>query len=109
MNTDEKVYSQGYNLAKWLSRAVGGGHHVLPHRPFLMDYSVKALDPRVPSSTTNSEESYYLIGQSRDYPTALLDSDGNERAVIHLRNSDLNLLHILLQQLSQTSLQAEAR
>ena len=39
--------------------------------------------------------SYYLKGQSTSYPTVLLDFDGNERASIHLRDNDLNLLHIL--------------
>jgi hypothetical protein len=45
-----------------------------------------------------------LKGQSTSYPTASLDFDGNERAAIHFRNSDLNILHILLQQLQSEGL-----
>ncbi len=100
MNTDERVYSQGYNLVRWLGETAGGAHHVFAHRPLLASYSLKSLDPRVPPATVNSESSYYLKGEGSDYPTALFDSDGNERASIHLRDSDLNSLHILLQQLS---------
>src|ERR1044071_5190596 len=65
----------------------------------MMDYSLKSVYPFVPLITTTTPDSFYLKGQSTDYPTALLDFDGNERAAIHLRNSDLNVLHILLQQL----------
>ena len=99
INTDERVYSQGYNLVKLLGSAIGGGHHVITKRRLLLDYSVKGFYPLVPLITTTTSESYYLKGQSTDYPTALIDFDGNERSSIHLRDSDLNLLHILLQQL----------
>src|SRR6185295_17108650 len=47
--------------------------------------------------------------QSDDYPTALLDFDGNERASLHLRDPDLNLLHILLQQLEHSDLSEAMR
>ena len=57
----------------------------------------------MPLITTTTDDSYYLKGESTDYPTALLDFDGNERASIHLRNSDLNLLHILLRQLQRNN------
>jgi hypothetical protein len=100
-NTDERVYSQGYNLVKLLGSAAGGGHHVITKRRLLLDYSVKGFYPLVPLITTTTPESYYLKGQSTAYPTALLDFDGNERSSIHLRDSDLNLLHILLQQLQR--------
>ena len=98
-NTDERVYSQGYNLVRLLGSQNGGGHHVITKRRLLLDYSVKGFYPLVPLITTTTSDSYYLKGQSTDYPTALLDFDGNERASVHLRDSDLNLLHILLQQL----------
>ena len=100
-NTDERVYSQGYNLVKLLGSAAGGGHHVITKRRLLLDYSIKGMYFLVPLITTTTDESYYLKGRSSDYPTALLDFDGNERASIHLRDSDLNLLHILLQQLQR--------
>ncbi len=108
-NTDERVYSQGYNLVKLLGSRAGGGHHVITKRRLLLDYSLKGIYPLVPLITTTTPDSLYLKGQSTDYPTALLDFDGNERAAIHLRDSDLNLLHILLQQLQRKDLRPELR
>jgi hypothetical protein len=108
-NSDEAVYSQGYNLVKLLGSAEGGGHHVITKRRLMMDYSLKGIYPLVPLITTTTKNSYYLKGQSTDYPTALLDFDGNERSSIHLRDSDLNLLHILLQQLQRRETNAALR
>lgn len=101
VNTDERIYSQGYNLVKLLGSAAGGGHHVVTKRRLLLDYAIKGIYPLVPLVTTTTSDSFYLKGQSTDYPTALLDFDGNERASFHLRDSDLNVLHILLQQLQR--------
>jgi hypothetical protein len=103
-NTTERVYSQGFNLVKLLGSREGGGHHVITKRRLMMDYSIKGADPFVPLITTTTPDSFYLKGESTDYPTALLDFDGNERASIHLRDSDLNALHILLQQLQRRDL-----
>jgi hypothetical protein len=108
-NTDERVISQGFNLVKLLGSYTGGGHHVMTKRRLLMDYSVKAINPFVPPITTTASQSYYLKNQSADYPTALLDFDGNERAGLHLRNTDLNVLHILLQQLQRQDLSPQLR
>ena len=108
-NTDERVISQGFNLVKLLGSYTGGGHHVMTKRRLLMDYSVKAIYPFVPPITTSTSQSYYLKKQSADYPTALLDFDGNERAGLHLRNTDLNVLHILLQQLQRQDLSPQLR
>src|SRR5258708_1976290 len=108
-NTDERVISQGFNLVKLLGSYQGGGHHVMTKRRLLMDYSVKAINPFVPPITTTAAQSYYLKNQSAEYPTALLDFDGNEGAGLHLRNSDLNLLHILLQQLQRQNLPSQLR
>lgn len=108
-NTDERVYSQGYNLVHLLGSARGGGHHVITKRRLLLDYSIKGINPIVPLIYTTTPDSFYLGGRSTDYPTALLDFDGNERAAIHLRDSDLNLLHILLQQLKRPELDAAVR
>lgn len=66
-----------------------------------MDYAIKGVNPFVPDITTTTRDSYYLEHQSSEYPTALLDFDGNERASLHLRDSDLNLLQIILQQLKR--------
>jgi len=104
INSDEKVYSQGYNLVKLLGSRAGGGHHVITKRRLMLDYSIKGVNPFVPLITTTTPDSYYLKGESTDYPTAMLDFDGNERASLHLRDSDLNLLHILLQQLQHGGL-----
>ena len=103
-NTDERVYSQGYNLVKLLGSAAGGGHHVVTKRRLLNDYALKGIYPLIPLIYTTTEDSFYLKGQSTSYPTALVDFDGNERASIQLRDSDLNLVHILLQQLKSGDL-----
>ncbi len=108
-NSDERVYSQGYNLVKLLGSLSGGGHHVITKRRLMLDYSVKGVNPFVPLITTTTSDSYYLKGQSTTYPTALLDFDGNERASIHLRDSDLNMLQILLQQLARKDLNPKLR
>src|SRR5215204_3352071 len=108
-NTDERVYSQGYNLVKLLGSAAGGGHHVVTKRRLLNDYALKGIYPLIPLIYTTTEESFYLKGQSTSYPTALVDFDGNERASIQLRDSDLNLAHILLQQLKHGDLSTQLR
>ena len=108
-NTDERVISQGFNLVQLLGSRAGGGHHVITKRRLLMDYSIKAVNPFVPPITTTASDSYYLKGQSEFYPTALLDFDGNERAGIHLRNTKLNVIHILLQELERKDLSPQLR
>lgn len=108
-NTDEKIYSQGYNLVKLLGSRAGGGHHVVTKRRLMLDYSLKGINPLVPLITTTTPDTYYLKGQSTTYPTAMLDFDGNERASVHLRNSDMNTLHILLQQLQRNDLSPQVR
>jgi hypothetical protein len=108
-NTHDQIYSQGYNLVELLGSRAGGGHHVITKRRLMLDYSIKGLYFMVPLITTTTDDSYYLKRQSTSYPTVLLDFDGNERASIHLRDSDLNLLQILLQQLQQNKLPAAMR
>ena len=108
-NTEEKVYSQGYNLVQFLGSRAGGGHHVITKRRLLLEYAIKGINPLVPLITTTTNDSYYLKGQSTLYPTATLDFDGNERASVSLRDSDLNLLHILLQQLKRADLPSDIR
>jgi len=108
-NSDEKVYSQGYNLVRMLASRAGGGHHVITKRRLMLDYSIKGIYPLVPLITSTSDESYYLRGQGYEYPTALVDFDGNERSSIHLRDSDLNMLQILLQQLRHEKLLPEIK
>src|SRR5581483_6558361 len=104
MNSGEKIYSQAYDLVSLLGCAAGGGHHVVTKGPPLMNHTIKGLDPFAGRVTTPATESLYLKDRSAQYPTALLDLDGNERASLHLRDSDLNLLHILWQQLGRTDL-----
>lgn len=103
-NTDERIYSQGYNLVKLLGSRNGGGHHVVTKRRLMLDYSIKGVNPLVPLIHSTTPDTYYLKGESTTYPTAMLDFDGNERASVHLRDSDLNLLHIMLQQLQRKDL-----
>ena len=105
-NTDEKIYSQGYNLVNLLGTRTGGGHHVVTKRRLMLDYAIKGINPFVPLITTTTPDTYYLKGESTTYPTAMIDFDGNERASMHLRDSDFNMLHILLQQLQRSRLPA---
>ena len=100
MNTDSGVYSQGYSLIDWFNSAEGGGHHVLSNRHPMTEFKLKGLDPFVSEVTSPSSESSYLAGQAREYPTAVLDLDGNERASISLRNNSLNVIQILLDELA---------
>jgi hypothetical protein len=72
----------------------------------MLDYSIKGINPLVPLITTTTPDTYYLKGESTTYPTAMLDFDGNERASVHLRDSDFNMLQILLQQLQRGGLSA---
>jgi hypothetical protein len=104
MNTQPGVYSQGYNLLQFFSSRAGGGHHVVTNRHPLDEYKLSGLDPFVSEVVTPSDESLYLKGQAGDYPTALLDPDGNERASVYLRNSDFNALQILLLQINRPAL-----
>jgi hypothetical protein len=108
-NTNERIYSQGYNLVKLLGSRAGGGHHVVTKRRLMLDYAIKGINPLVPLITTTTPDTYYLKGESTTYPTAMLDFDGNERASVHLRDSDINTLHILLQQLQNGRLPMEVR
>ncbi len=109
INSDERYYSQGFNIVKLLGSAAGGGHHVVTKRRLLKGYALKGIYPLVPLINTTTPDSYYLKGQSTDYPTALVDFDGNERSGIHLRASDLNLLHILLLELQRKDLAPDLR
>jgi hypothetical protein len=109
VNSDERFYSQGFNLVHFLASSEGGGHHVITKRRLMKDYSIKGIYPLVPVITTASPESPYLKGQQDAYPTALVDFDGNERASMHLRDVTMNMLQILLQQLQRRDLAAPLR
>ena len=87
---------------KLLGSAAGGGHHVITKRRLLLDYAIKGMNPFVPVITTTTQRLLLPQEQSTEYPTAMLDFDGNERASLQFRDSDLNLLHILLQQLQRS-------
>ncbi len=54
-NTDNRVYSQGYNLVKLLGSPEGGGHHVITKRRLLVDYSLKGVNPFVTVITTTTQ------------------------------------------------------
>ena len=108
-NSEEGTYSQGFNLVKMLAGRAGGGHHVITKRRLMMDYAIKGFYPLVPLITTSSNDTFYLKGQSTKYPTALVDFDGNERSSIHLRQNDLNVLHILFQKLQENKLKREVK
>lgn len=109
MNTDEQIYSQGYNLVDWFNSAAGGGHHVITDRHPMTEFKLKGLDPFVSEVITPSRAATYLAGKSAEYPTIVLDLDGNERANIALRDNVLNTAQILLDQITQKKLNGRVR
>lgn len=108
MNNVPGVFSEAFSLPDFFNSPAGGAHHVVTNRHQLSDFKLVGLDPLVQRVVTPSTASFYLAGQS-NYPTAWLDLDGNERAAVHLRNSDLNKIHILLEQLARTDLRPALR
>jgi hypothetical protein len=109
MNTVEGTFSQGYSLVDYFTSAAGGGHHVINNRHTMSEFKLKGLDPFVSEVTTASSDSSYLAGRSGDYPTVVLDLDGNERANVALRNNSLNIAHILLMELIKKQLRGRER
>jgi len=109
MNNIPGVLSQGYTLPEFFNSRAGGAHHVITNRHQLSDYKLAGLDPLVRRVTNPSSVSYYLKGKAKEYPTAWLDLDGNERAAVQLRSSDLNKIHILLLQLANPHLPTTLR
>ncbi len=109
MNNVPGVISQTFSLPDLFNSAEGGAHHVVTDREQLSDYKLKGINPLVHRVITPSTQSFYLDGQASHYPTVWLDIDGNERAAVQLRNSDLNKIHILLQQLARQKLSAAIR
>lgn len=109
MNNVPGVFSQSFSLPDLFNSAAGGGHHVITNRHQLSDYKLMGLDPLVHRVITPSTSSFYLAGEASQYPTAWLDLDGNERASVQLRNSDLNKIHILLLQLARPDLSPDIR
>ncbi|HEX5432546.1 MAG TPA: alkaline phosphatase family protein, partial [Bryobacteraceae bacterium] len=108
MNTQEGVFSQGYNLVDWFNSAAGGALHVITDRHPMDEFKLKGLDPLVSAVVTPSRESMYLAGQTQ-YPAAMLELDGNEKAGVGLRNNTLNVLQILLDQLMHKHLAGNVR
>ncbi len=108
MNSTPDVYSQGYNLVRFFNSDAGGGHHVISIRQPLGDYKLRALDPFTSTVNSPSQNSFYLRDQ-KDWSTAMLDLDGNERASIQLRNSDLNEIQILFQELGRAGIRGDEK
>ena len=109
MNTSETIFSQGFSLVDWFNSPAGGAHHVLTNRHPLTEFKLKGLDPFVSEVITPSPDSSYLAGQADQYPTVMLDLDGNERANIGLRNNTFNVLQILLDELIQKRIPGSER
>ncbi|HEX5229862.1 MAG TPA: alkaline phosphatase family protein [Bryobacteraceae bacterium] len=109
MNTQPGVYSQGYNLLNFFGSRAGGGHHVVTNRHPLDEFKLSGLDPFVSEVVTPSNESLYLKGEADDYPTLLLDPDGNERASVYMRNSVFNMLQVLLQEIDRPATSPRVR
>ncbi len=104
MNNVPGIISQTFSLPDFFNSLEGGAHHVITDREQLSDFKLKGINPLVHRVVTASSDSFYLRGQASQYPTAWLDIDGNERTAVHLRNSDLNKIHILLLQLARGDL-----
>ena len=104
MNTTPDVLSQGYSLVDWFNSAAGGGHHVITDRYTLSTFKLWGLDPLIHKVTNPSSASAYLNRQAEEYPTVLLDVDGNERAAVQLRANTWNIAQILLQSLTDPKL-----
>jgi hypothetical protein len=109
MNNMPGILSQTFSLPDLLNSPGGGAHHIVTDRHQLSDYKLRGLNPLVHRVITPSTSSFYLAGEASEYPTAWLDIDGNERAAVHLRNSDLNKIHVLLIELAKPDLQPELR
>jgi hypothetical protein len=109
MNNTPGVISQTFSLPDLFNSPDGGSHHVVTNRHQMSDFKLKGLDPMVRRVISPSSSSFYLGGESARYPTAWLDIDGNERTAVHLRNNDLNKLHILLINLARADLDARTR
>ena len=109
MNTQPGLYSQGYNLLHFFNSRAGGAHHVLTNRHPLDEFKLRGLDPFTSEVVTPSDESLYLKGEADDYPTALLDLDGNERGSVYLRNSAFNMLQILLKEINRPGIDPALR
>ena len=109
MNNVPGISSQTFSLPDMFNSPAGGGHHVVTNRPQLSEFKIWGLDPLLSRVITPSTASFYLQGQASQYPTAWLDLDGNERASISLRSSDLNKLHILLLESMRADLSREKR
>ena len=109
MNNVPGIISQTYSITDFLASPAGGGHHIVTDRPQLSDFKIRGLDPLVSRVVTPSATSFYLQGEAKSYPTAWLDIDGNERTSVHLRNNELNRIHILLKQLARKDLPPQSR
>lgn len=109
MNTQPGVFSQGYDLVSFFNSRAGGAHHVMTNRQPLSEYKLKGLNPLVSEVITPSKDSMYLKDSANEYPTALLDLDGNERASVYLRNSDWNALQILLGEIDRHGVEPVVR
>ncbi|HZS53742.1 MAG TPA: alkaline phosphatase family protein [Bryobacteraceae bacterium] len=109
MNNVPEVHSEAFSLPDLLTSPAAGAHHVMLNRHELSDYKIRGLNPLVKRAFVSSTASFYLASQAERYPTAWLDLDGNERASVSFRNSDLNKIHILLLQLSSRELTPKVR
>src|SRR5581483_10825584 len=109
MNNVPGVFSQAFSLPDLFNSPQGGAHHVITNRHQLSDYKIMGLNPLVQRVITPRTASFYLAREAAHYPTAWLDLDGNERASVQLRNSDLNKIHILLLQLARPDLPSNLR
>ncbi len=98
ITTEPDIISQGYSLVDWFTRRAGGAQNVLTNRHPLEEFKIKGMNMFVDKVVSPTRESSYLAGTGDQYPTVMLDLDGNERAAIGLRSNAFNRLHLLLDQ-----------
>jgi hypothetical protein len=100
MNTDPGTFSQGYSLIDLCSGA-GGGHRVMTNRHPMGEYKLRT-GPLVSQVISPSRESYYL--QARRSNTRLPSWTWTATSgPIYLRDVDLNVFHILMQQMASAN------
>ena len=104
MNNVPSIFSQSFSLPDLFNSPAGGAHHVITNRHQMSEFKLMGLNPLVHRVINPSTASFYLKDEANRYPTAWLDLDGNERASVHLRNTDINKIHILLLQLASPAL-----
>lgn len=103
-------YSQGVNLVAYLAKPELGANTVLAHDAPRANYSLKRsiFKPWLETAVVQPAERPYVANRP-ERVTCAIDYDGNERAMLQLRDPDLNRLELLVGALREGSLDAPKR